>query len=220
MTYPAQTIIKDAQVVLQDLGGVRWPATELVGYLNAGQNALVQARPDQNAVVRAFEPIEGAVQTLPVDALTFIDIAGNTSGKQRSIRKVESKTLDDVDRDWHSMLPASVFVHFCHDTRFPRQFLLYPPAKPPGSGASVDLVHSVAPTPVPAAGGMPFSTVTGNIGLADNWAGALLNYVLGRAYAKDAEYGNNATKSATYLGAFASEVSGQAQIANAVKPKT
>ena len=41
MTIAASRIIADCQRELQDEDGVRWPAAELVGYLNDGQHLTV-----------------------------------------------------------------------------------------------------------------------------------------------------------------------------------
>ena len=64
MTVAAQTIIKQVQLELQDPTGVRWPATDLVTILHAGQLAILTKRPDQNAVTATLVPVAGARQTL------------------------------------------------------------------------------------------------------------------------------------------------------------
>ena len=49
MAADAQLIIRQAQEALQDLPGVRYPASELVRFLNAAQVLIVISRPEQAA---------------------------------------------------------------------------------------------------------------------------------------------------------------------------
>jgi hypothetical protein len=202
MALGAQLLIKECQTALQDLAGIRWPAYELVTYLNDGQRDLVMARPDANAVTVEFVPVAGARQTLPAACLTLIDIVRNTGGNRRAIRRVDSADLDAINRDWRAMAGVTEFVHFCHDARTPNVFDLYPPAA--AFGASVDMTYSAYPADIdaPSADGRAFGTVTGNLAVDDLWYTALLSYVLGRAYAKDVEYGGNVALATAYMGVF------------------
>jgi len=47
----ARSIIQDAQVALQDIDGIRWPASELVRHLNRAQRDIQTARPDTTAIL-------------------------------------------------------------------------------------------------------------------------------------------------------------------------
>lgn len=199
----AQSIIQRAQTTLQDLEGIRWPATELVMYLNDGQRALITLRNDVGAATVAFTPALGARQTLPDTALALIDILGNTSGTQRVVRKVDKTQMDANLRDWTSGTPSKVAVNYMFEPeRDPRTFWLYPPA---AVGASIDMLIAAYPTDVPTPTGTPSSMVTGTTSVPDQWDNTLLNYVLGRAYDKDAEFGGNAQSAARFMTQFMSQ---------------
>jgi hypothetical protein len=196
MATAAQSIILRAQTTLQDVSGVRWPADELVRYLNDGQREIVRLRPDQKAASVTMSLVEGYRQTISPDHAALIDVPANASGRFKRITKVDLALLDSVEPTWRSKPAASEIVHFCHDLREPRVFYVYPPAQ---SGLAVEAVVSVYPTDVAAPNGATFASVSGDIDLPDQWADALLNYVLFRAYSKDAEFGGNAALSAAYL---------------------
>ena len=216
MTTPAQSIILDAQLELQDPAGVRWPATELVKHLHEGQRAIAQKRPDTTATVVTFSPAApGARHTLPAAAASLIDIPRNAAGRKRAITKVDQVLLDATVRDWQGMTPSAEVLHFMHDLREPRVFLTYPPAS---TAAALEFVYSAYPAAAATAGGAAASTVTGNIGLPDEWANALRYYVLYRAWSKDAEYGGNPQLAATNYGLFKAELGEQLESAATVAP--
>lgn len=207
MTFSAQTLLREASTTLQDVDRIRWDAPELVQYLNDGIKVLVTKRPDASPKKAEFVPATGARQALPAEAVAFIDVIGNSTGSQRAITKVDIALLNAFNRDWQSGRPSAVARHFCFDQRDPRTFYLDPPSN--GAGR-IDLLYSVFPDDLP--------DDSATVPLNAQWRGALLNYVLGRAYAKDAEYGGNAAAAAAYMGAFASDIGEQLQSSTAVVP--
>lgn len=216
MTTPAQSIILDAQLELQDPSGIRWPATELVKHLHEGQLAIAQKRPDTTATAVTFTPVAaGTRHTLPAGAASLIDIPRNAAGRKRAITKVDQVLLDATVRDWQGMTPSAEVLHFMHDLREPRVFLTYPPA---AATTSLELVYSAYPASTPAASGAAASTVSGNLDLPDEWATALRYYVLYRAWSKDAEYGGNPQLAATNYGLFKAELGEQLESAATVAP--
>jgi hypothetical protein len=219
MTTTAQYLVKECQTALMDLAGVRWPASDLVTYLNDGQRDLILARPDANAVTASFVPVAGARQALPSASMSLIDIPRNTAGNKRSIRKIAVEDLDAVNRDWRSMTGVTEIAHFAYDAREPNIFDIYPPAA--ASGASIEVTYGSYPTDVsvPSGDGKAYTTVAGNISVNDQWATALYNYMMARAYAKDAEYGGNVTLATAYMSAFTGLIGVQLQSSQGIAPK-
>ena len=216
MTTPAQDIIRDAQIELQDATGVRWPATELVFYLKEGERVIATKRPDQTAVEAEFTLVEGDRQTIPATAAALIDIVRNTAGTKRAITKTDQFVMDAVEPDWRNQYPVTEIVHFCHDMREPRTFIVYPPGK---AGTKVQMVYSAYPVPTFSAAGAASTTVTGNITLADQWADALRYYVLYRAWSKDAESGGNSALAGQNYQLFKADLGEQIEGSSAVAPK-
>lgn len=109
---------------------------------------------------------------------------------------------------------ADTTVHFMIDAREPRTFEVYPPAI---AGRTVEAVFSMYPADVPAptAPGRAASTVTGSTALEDKFTNALLDYVLFRAWSKDAEFGGNQSLAQARYTSFAQAVGieGQARVA-------
>ena len=208
MTTTVASILSRVRVTLQDVDADRWPDSELVGYLNEAQQALVVARPDVNAATESIAMVQGARQTIPSTSIALIDVPRNSTGRKRAIRRVDLQTLDAVSRDWQSSTEATEFVNFAHDLREPRVFYVYPPSK--AAGASVDVTTSKYPTQV---------TAVGTIALEDQWATPLGDFVLSRAYSKDAEFGGNANAAAGFMSAFNSAIGVQLQAATAVSLK-
>jgi hypothetical protein len=176
-------------------------------------------RPDANAVTAAFVPVLGARQALPAASMSLIDVPRNTGGNKRAIRKIALEDLDAINRDWRSMTAATEIIHFCYDPREPNVFDVYPPAA--ASGVSVDITYGAYPTdvPAPSGDGKAFTTVAGNISVNDQWGTALYNYMLARAFNKDAEYGGNAALSAAYMSTFTNLIGAQLQSSQTVAPK-
>jgi hypothetical protein len=208
MSTTAQSIVLEVQDTLQDIEGVRWPAAELLRHINDEQRELVKLRPDIKATTTTMPLVSGTRQLLPAKFMALIDITRNTAGSKRMVRKTSMEQLDAVAPDWHSSKAGPEVIHFMHDMREPRAFYVWPPS----AGARVELVASQYPTDVGAIGD--------SIDLADEWKQALMDGVLHRAYAKDAEYGGNAELSVAYLNKRNAALKSQLESTAAVAPKT
>lgn len=204
-------------MALQDPDGDRWTAGDLVRYLNDGQLAIATLKPDEVATRAVIAPEPGARQDLPGDALSIIDVRCNAQGRMRALSRVDQQDLEAVSRDWQSMPQSLEAVHYMHDSREPRVFYLYPPVL---ASATVELVYAQYPKDVPAPSGPTAAGVTGETFLEHRWAGPLLDYVLYRAWLRDAEYAGNATLAAGYLATFTAALGAQAQAAAAAQPTT
>ncbi len=231
-TVLADHILDRAATILQDTTGTRWPKDELLGWLNDGQREVVLHRPDTGAINAAI-PITAAKskQTLPAAALKLINITRNVTATDPdtitasggAIRRIERRVLDDQVPDWHSMTDSKV-AHFVYDERDPKTFYVYPQLSADGY---VEGVYSSAPADVTT----PDSEV---ISLDDIYANAILDYVLFRAYSKDADYAANSQRAVghyqSFMGSLGVSIQSDLQVAvqgttndgtpgNAVVPK-
>lgn len=200
MNGDPMNIVRRAQVeLLQDPTGLRWPAQELVAWLNEGQRLVAVAQPAAVATEIAFTPAPGDRQELPEDGFLLLDVLRNDSGRQRAVTKVDRKLLDAAEPGWVSRTPTIETKHYMYPSQDLRVFNLYPPA---AVGAQLKIVYARHPTPVDAPATATWDSVTGTTGLNARWDTPLLNYVLYRAYSKDAEYGANTALAASYLSLF------------------
>lgn len=194
----AQDQIKAASVLLLDFANVHWTAQELLGYLSEGQREYARIKPSAYVKQIDFTLQAGATQKMPPDAAALLDIPRNKSGIR--IRQIARRSLDSQVRDWASQSRAkAVVAHFCYDVAKPKSFDVYPPS--PG-GNVVEMEYYAIP---------PALTQTADPLVVDESAGpALLDYMLYRAFTKDAEYAANAPRAAVHLQAFYAAASGKA----------
>lgn len=215
MTTTAQSIIHDAAVALQDPDGTRWPASDLVTYLNRAQRDIHSARPDVTAHVVQLALAEGYRQYIPATEASLIDVTANATGE--AVTKTDIVVLDASEPNWRKRSPGRLVRHFMHDLRTPRTFQVFPPVV---VGTAVEVEFSAYPLDVPATSGKLASSVAGNVSLNDQFGTPLLCMVLHYAYAKDAEFGGNAAVSAAYLQRAQSILGVELQSGATVAPKT
>ncbi len=218
MALPAQSIIRRAVETLQDTTSIRWPINELVRYLNDGQREVVLYRPDSMVTNATVALSAGAKQNLPANGSKLIDVIRNSASPKRSVRLTDRHILDSQTPNWYNLTGATEVLHYMYDPRDPKVFYVYPPAA--ASGASVEVVYSAYPTDItePADGAL-YTTVTGNISLPDIYANLLTDYVLYRAYTKDADYAGNAARAQAHYGAFQTALSTEMNGTTGIAPK-
>jgi hypothetical protein len=195
MAKTANQVIAAAQKILLDDTGVRWPATELLSYLNDGQREIVTLKPEANTVATPLQLAAGTRQSLPAGGVMLFAVTRNlgTDGQTPGpvVAEIPQQTLDAVLPGWHMAAPSATVLHFCFEERDPKRFLVYPP-QPSANRGYVEVLHSALPAEC---------TLEGALSLADEYANLLGDYVLSRAYAKDTEAGSDA-KAAGYRQSF------------------
>ena len=195
-TITVASILSRAAIVLQDPTNIRWPQAELLVWLNDGQREVAAVKP--NAYVRntSKQLSGGTKQTLPTDGVSLVDVVRNlgTDGTTpgRAIRLVSREILDAQNPNWHADTADASVKHFTYTPLDPKTFYVYPP-QPASNSGYAEIVYVAAPSE---------ATLNSTITLDDIYVTALLNYVLYRAYTKDAEYANNAQLAAAYYQQF------------------
>ena len=197
----ASDITSRARLLLNDIDATRWVDSELFKWINDAQKLVAMVRPDASVATFVMTLIAGTRQTIPSGGFRLLDIVrnvttvtGSTPAYQvvtvpgRSVRIVDREVLDTQDPYWHTATGSAEIKHFIYDNRSPTLFYVYPPAT---TSAKLEVVYSVAPTDVAAAGD--------TLSISDIYQDVVLNYVLYRAYSKDAEYASNAALAGGYL---------------------
>ena len=220
-TVKVAEILNRAKTLLQDTTSVRWPLVELQLWLNDSYRDIINIRPDANTQTGTFTCAVGARQNITTvfsSALRLIDVVRNvaaTSDKS-AVRMTNRHMLDDQRRTWYADTPVVSVQHYMFDPRLPKEFLLYPPA---AATAELEVVYSSVP-----AGHELTETQLGDVSTADtisvddSFAGAILDYVLYRAYSKDAEYANNSQRAIAHFQAFQGALTGKGQVEAASQP--
>ena len=220
-TVKVAEILNRAKTLLQDTTSVRWPLVELQLWLNDSYRDIINIRPDANTQTGTFTCSVGARQNITAvfsSALRLIDVVRNVAATsdQSAVRITNRHMLDDQRRTWYADTPVVSVQHYMFDPRLPKEFLLYPPA---AVTAELEVVYSSVP-----AGHELTEAQLGDVSTADtisvddSFAGAILDYVLYRAYSKDAEYANNSQRAVAHFQAFQGALTGKGQVEAASQP--
>jgi hypothetical protein len=220
-TVKVTDIIRRVEDVLQDTN-IRWPRTELQNWMNESYLAITLARPDANAKTGSFTCATGTRQVLTAEfpsGLRLLDVTRNlaSSSGYKVIRLVARSVLDDQRPAWHAETGTTAIQHYTFDPRQPKEFFVYPPAT---TSAEVEVVY----TDSPGAHVQTESQLdpTGNdattILLDDIYMSPMIDWILYRAYSKDAEYGANEQRAQAAYNAFNSALNMKNQVDAAVSP--
>lgn len=198
----ASAIIDKAEIILLDTTNTRWPTSELLGWLNDGQREVCIHKPDACVVNKAVQLAAGTKQRIGIDsnntadAVMFLDMPRNlgddglTPGP--AIRPVSREILDTQQPDWHTGTAYSEVKHFTYDPRDPKHVYVFP--RQDGT-AYVEMVYAASPADL--------GSLAAAINVDDIYHNPLLDYVLYRAYSKDAEYAANVARATAHYQAFA-----------------
>jgi hypothetical protein len=197
-------IARKAGLQLNDREHVTWGVPELAAWINAGCRELVNLKPTALTVgvgmrlaagtrqsldgATFVDPLTGAA--LPWVALQALDAVRNLGATGTApglpVTALERRIMDVALPGWHTLPAASVVRHVMFDPREPKAFYNYPPV---AVDPAVYLELIVARLPVNALvdDAMVLGVDDIDPGLDERYEMALVDYVLFRAYGKDAE---------------------------------
>jgi hypothetical protein len=129
---------------------------------------------------------------------------------------INRNLLDGQAPNWYTQTGSVNIKHFMLDVADRNTFYVYPPAI---NTAEINLVYAAYPAAVAIpAPGTTFTSVTGNIGIPDIFANALVDYVLYKAFAKDAEIQSNAARAQAHYAAYGNALGIELKSASGVNP--
>ena len=220
-TVKVTDIIRRVEDVLQDTN-IRWPRTELQNWMNESYLAITLARPDANAKTGSFTCAAGTRQVLTAEfpsSLRLLDVTRNlaTNSGYKVIRLVARSVLDDQRPAWHAETGTTSIQHYTFDPRQPKEFFVYPPAT---TAAEIEVVYTDSPgaTTLTEAQLDPAGSDSTVILLDDIYMSPMIDWILYRAYSKDAEYGANEQRAQAAYGAFNAALATKNQVDSAVSP--
>lgn len=214
MTFKAQDVMARAATTLQDIANIRWPAPELHDYLNDGLREIVTIKPNALSKTVNLSLDEGTKQTLPAEYTVLSRVSRNMAGPTTggmAIRRLDSRSIMDSHMpSWQD--PASVpfaktVVHVIHDIADPDTFYVAPGND--GTGL-IEAVVGAFPTksPTPASNANLVSSYTDTVDLPDVYMNALADYIIYRAYSKDARVAGSAARAQAHFELFRVSVTG------------
>ena len=213
-TIKVREVIKRVEDVLQD-SNVRWPRIELQNWLNESYLQIVQLRPDSNAKTGTFTCVAGTRQSITTgfsSALRIIDIVRNlaSTSDKKVVRLINRSVLDDQRPAWHTDTATVNIQNYTFDVRQPKSFFVYPPAT---TAAQLEVVYADLPTAhaLSAANLDPASSSSDVILIDDTYVSAILDWILYRAFSKDAEFAANAARAGAHYQTFMSSIGTKTQ---------
>lgn len=182
MTLTIKQVVEQARADLQDASKRYWSDQELVDYVNDGRRVLYAAKFDVYEATEDVTLVEGAHQTLPNGSSALLrPIANVTAISKRAITTVDEQLLSRARPRWRSQAPSDEIVHVMYRELEPRKYEVYPPAK---AGTQITISYAKPPVDFVVADlTAPSVALTAEAELA----GALIDYVMHRALAKQAD---------------------------------
>lgn len=173
MAVPCSLVLLNVKTLLNDAGLIHWTQDELLKWGSEGQIELVTLKPDAATKTVGLQLVSGARQTNPADCISILDMRQNDNGN--AITPTDRATLDRFMPGWMKGPTASTVKHWMPDPQ-PDTFYVYPAQN--NTPAKVVITHSFTP---------PALVAGGNLGVRDIYQAAIENYILFRAFSKDAE---------------------------------
>lgn len=209
----ARTIVSKAATILSDAGNIHWTASEMLGWVNSGMKEIVILKPDALTQNSTVDLVAGTKQAIPATGICLLDVIRNYGPKASpapgaAISRVSRHVLDSALPDWHIDRANATVKNFVFDVRDPKHFYVYPP-QPVATTQTVEAVISVAPTEA--------VTDAATLDLDDIYENVLLDYVLYRAFGKNAT--GTPERSAAHYQAFVGALTGKTQATGALTPQ-
>jgi hypothetical protein len=220
VTFTTADVMTRAATTIGDEQFVRWSAQELHRYLNDGLRAIVAIKPNAKSKTVTLDLVEGTMQTLPEDYTILSRVSRNITSDGNgtgAIRTLDSRSVvDAMLPGWQdeTVIPfARVVKHVIHDLADPATFYVVPGNDATGHIEAVVGAYPAA-SPVPGANPSAIGSYTDAVDLADIYLNPLVDYLIHRAYAKDARVAGSAARAAAHYEMFTGGVVGFASSEN------
>lgn len=220
-TVKVVDLIVRAQTLLQDEDSVRWTVTELQYWLNDAYKETIGLRPDANTQTAEYTCVAGPRQVITgsfPNAIRLVEVVRNlaSTSNKTSIRLTDRRSLDTQQRSWYSETPTANVELYMFDPRTPKEFLVYPPAS---TAARLEVIYSVLPADHTLTALQLVNPATAEtIRIDDIFATALFDYMLYRAFSKDAEQTAMMQRAVAHYQAFQNALGIKQQVDAASQP--
>lgn len=228
MTFAARDIFERAGAVLQDTTFVRWTLPELRLWLNDGLREIAIHKPSAVSKNMVLTLVAGTYQTLPAASLGMVRPIRNLASGVASPRVgrgavtvVAREIMDAQDPNWHdtAFSPATAAVaHVITDPMDVKSFYVWPPNT--GTGF-LEAIVAVAPTDYAApASPTVLTSYSAVVDLDDLYQGALLDYILYRAFSKETDLQGSPQRAQAHYNLFAQALGIKTQKQAIANPNT
>lgn len=195
-TVKVSELITRAKTLAQDVDYIQWTLEEWLGWYAECILTISGLRPDAYVGTRTLQLKAGSHQKVPDDAFKILDIVCNTQSG-RAMRPIERGLLYQQYPLWPSIQGEEPH-YFTLEPLTPREFYVYPAAK---EGHQIQAILSLVP---PKA-----NSENETIALDDWYAPAIVDYLLYRAYLKNAEFSNDLERATHFIQSFYARINGK-----------
>lgn len=206
----AGNLIDKVAVALFDVTNVEWSRTEMLAHLNQAQRLIATLQPSAMATTANILTAIGSKQSVPSVGWMLLDVVRNMgisgSAPGYAITTASRKLLDAYVPNWNAAGSSAVTRNYIYDPQSPRQFYIYPPSL---GTHYIEITYAAVPADIASE-----ATV---ITLSDAYEDALVNFMLFKAYAKNAPY-VPATKAPEHLALFNLAINGKITAEQANNP--
>ena len=207
-------VIKRVEDVLQD-SNVRWPRVELQNWLNESYLQIALLRPDASSKTGTLTCVAGSRQTITSGfstALRLLDVVRNlaSSSDKKVVRLIDRSVLDDQRPAWHTDTASVNIQNYTFDVRQPKEFFVFPPAT---TSAQLEVVYTDLPGThsLSEANLHPTTGSSEVIKVDDTYLSVITDWILYRAFSKDAEFAANAARAGAHYQTFMSSIGNKTQ---------
>lgn len=193
MTVSVQSIFTRFGALMNDADGTRWPEAERVMWVNDAQRELITFKPDANMKTATAALVAGARQPISGIGDCHQILTVRAGGTNRAVLKCDRDTLDAFVPNWMADAKDQPPTNWMPDES-PTAIWVLPSQL--NAGGQLLITYVAIPPTVDA---------SGNLGVRDAYAENILNYMLYRAYSKDAETAGNAELAAAAYRLFRGE---------------
>lgn len=194
--------------------GTRWRNQELIEWANESYQSIIQIKPDAATKNVSAALTAGTRQVIPENGLRLIDVIRCLSplSSGNSITVCNRRQLDTIRRGWHRESQTLDIEHFIFDEMDPKTFYVYPPAQ---AGTQVELIYSALPDlHDSSSNAVPDESIM----LDDTFAPVMVDYILYRAYSKDADHSANLNRAQMHYQAYMQALGQKVQVDRSTSP--
>ena len=197
MATAVDHIVERVASLLQDTGHIRWTLADLTDYINEAQSAIVKKVPAANITIADLTLVQGTEQSLPADAMVLMDVIRNNPAgvPGPSIRWVDMDIQNATDPDWFSAVAAVTVEEYMYSTDSPYTFWVSPPQT--ATPTDIQIKYAAIPAVI---------NIGDNLTLGDEFVNATIEYMLHKAYSREAEYAGEDGKAVIHLKQFIREL--------------
>lgn len=176
-----------------------WTKENLLNWYNLAGREVVSLAPDANTIFESIKLAAGVKQSIPASRIGLIDVIRNmgvdgiTPGP--GITKTDSRIITVYQRAWITATATAVIKNWAPESL--SAFFVSPPSD--GTTYVEIKVASVPDKVIYDAGGLWESAL---VGVSERYVGAVINWILYRAYQKDSDFPGNEARSKDYYQQF------------------